>query len=339
MLRRHVKLRPFGALDVPRSRAPNAAAAVMMRPFLSALAILVPSSAGLDQPAEVDVARFAAAAVDSSPQVEEAARGAAEPTPLGVRAPCEVTGAAPAGDITRARTACERARSRFAELFGDPAPGVRVVLWERSGYRTSARDGVAIVLWPTGRALASRVGEGEAARLYIEDQWRNVLPHETAHALLAARFFDEARPDSKGNAPSTEYYGTPFPDWLDESVAIWAESPENRRGRAAEFRQLPERMRDLRSILAMPHPASDDDTILAMRDGAPVPRDEAVLDFYPQSFAVLAFIIETGGPAAVQELARRLLADSSDADAIVGLPGLPADFQRVSAAWDEWVGN
>lgn len=258
------------------------------------------------------------------------------------REACEVTGRAPAADIDQARKACERARSRFGELFGDPVPGVRLVLWERGGYRTSARDGEAIVLWPTSRALTGRVGKGAAARRYIEDQWRNVLPHETAHALLAARFFDDARPDGDGDgdeAPAAEYYGTPFPDWLDESVAIWAESPQNRRGRAAEFRQLPQRMRELRSILAMPHPAHDDDRILAMRDGAPVPSDDAVLDFYPQSFAVLAFIVETGGPAAVQELAQRLLADPSDTQAIIGLPGLPTDVEGVTSAWDEWLGT
>lgn len=244
---------------------------------------------------------------------------------------------APAPEIARARNACEHARARFSELFGDPVPGVRVVLWERGGYRTSARDGVAIVFWPTGRALAERVGKGDAARLYIEDHWRNVLPHETAHALLAARFFGEARPGGQAEDASANYYGTPFPDWLDEGVAIWAESPENRRGRAAEFHQLPARLRDLGSILAMPHPATDDDAALAMRDGAPVPSNDPVLDFYPQSFAVLAFVIEMGGPTAIQELARRLFADPSDTEAIAGLPGLPADVDGVGAAWIDWL--
>lgn len=309
--------------------------------FLAVPAFVVSSALTLGPAAKADIVSSAAGAKSPLERMEAGRRRATAPSMAVPREACEVSGRATAADIDHAQKACERARSRFGELFGDPVPGVRVVLWDRGGYRTSARDGEAIVLWPTRRALAGRVGEGAAARRYIEDQWRNVLPHETAHALLAARFFDDARPETDANddVASAKYYGTPFPDWLDESVAIWAESPENRRGRAAEFHRLPQRMRELDSILAMRHPASANDTILAMRDGAPVPRDEAVLDFYPQSFAVLAFIIETGGPAAVQELAKRLRADPSDTEAIAGLPGLPADFDGVLAAWTRWLGT
>lgn len=247
---------------------------------------------------------------------------------------CEVSIAAgagaAAGDANRAREACGLARARFAELFGDPAPAVRVVLWERGGYRVSARPGQATVFWPTSQALTGRVGASPLAGRYIADQWRNVLPHETAHALLAARFFGEARNGARAG------YGTPFPDWLDEAVAIWAESRENRDGRIREFRGLPAERRELRAILAMRHPAADNDDILAMRDGAPMPSDEAVWSFYPQSFAVLAFIVEAGGADAVQELASRLLADPGNVEAVAGLPGLPASFDGVLAAWGAW---
>ncbi len=244
---------------------------------------------------------------------------------------CEIDGTDPRGaDAVRARTACEIARGRFAELFGEPASSVRVVLWERGGYRVTVREGVAIIFWPTSRALSDRTRPGGLAQEYIADQWRNVLPHETAHVLLAARFFGEERGRSSAD------YGTPFPDWFDEGVAIWAESVESRTGRLDDFRKLPVQQSDLRSILVMRHPAAHDDNTLAVRDGAPFPRDERLWTFYPQSFAVLLFIFDAGGRDAVRELARRLEAGRDGIEALAGLGGLPADAEGVVAAWDRW---
>jgi hypothetical protein len=168
--------------------------------------------------------------------------------------------------------------------------------------------------------------------LHVASQWRDVLPHEAMHAMVAAHFF--AAGDDLSAA-----YGTPLPDWFEEAVAIWAE-PESQRGlRLAQARNLPPELRVLSGILATPHPAADNPALLAARDGAALPRwDRALWAFYPQAIAVLRFVHDAGGAAAVQVLAARLLAGhASDATVLAGLPGMPAEAAEVILAWERWL--
>jgi len=275
---------------------------------------------------------------------EEAADGRPEPTRPTARPAVPEAGAGsdelgPAADETRARQACETARERFAELFGEPVPPVRILLWDRPGYRTGLQGERAAVVWPTSRVMAARAKSAEAALPYVESQWNDVLPHEISHALLAARFFADERSGRHTG------YGTPLPDWLDEGVAIWAETPRNRDARLRQARALPAERRDLLSILEMRHPGAGA-TAEAIRNGAAPPPDEALWAFYPQSIAALAFVYDAGGADAIAELMRRLLAAPVDAsrpdppsarDLLVDLPGLPDDFEGVVAAWNAWL--
>jgi hypothetical protein len=233
-------------------------------------------------------------------------------------------------DVERGRVVCKAARGRFVGLLGEPAPSVLVFVEERSGYRIGILEGRAVVLWPSSAAMARRAGGGAVADAYVERQWREALPHEVAHALTAAHFFPEGRFASTG-------YGTPLPDWFEEGLAIWAEPRASRKSRVAAARQLPAHRLDLASILTMRHPAAGDAAALAVRDGAAPPADQALWDFYQQSVAVLAFIHDLGGPAAVRALASRFMAGRAGPDALVGLPGLPATFDAVAAAWRNWL--
>lgn len=273
--------------------------------------------------------------------------GPAEPPPPAATADgCGVLGDdVTADDAARAHSACRIARERFHELMGDPVPEVRVVVEWRQGYRTGTAAGRAVVLWPSSAAMTERVGTpnggGDGAPVgpggmdahldaHAAAQWREVLPHEIVHALLATRFYPE------GELPGGEY-GTPLPDWLEEGAAIWAEPLRSRRARLATARTLPRPSRDLRSILAGEHPAATDRDILTMRDGAAPPADEALWEFYPQSIAVVGFIYDVGGRRAFRELAHRLARDPDDARAVVGLPGLPAAMDELLRAWEDWL--
>lgn len=251
------------------------------------------------------------------------ATGAAEPA-------CAVVGDVAENDRLRALDACAAARERFTELFGAPVPEVVIYLEDRSGYRTGVRGDRAILVWPTTRAMADRLGgPREAVAARIAEQWRDVLPHEIAHVLLAARFF----PDG-ARSPG---YGTPFPDWFDEGVAIWAESPAQRAKRLAQARTLPEELRALSEILDSAHPAARDASILEIRDGAAIPDDEALWTYYPRSIAVVAFVFETGGQEAMRALAERMLADPDAPVRLEGLPGFPATAAEVEALWEAWM--
>jgi hypothetical protein len=263
------------------------------------------------------------------------------PDPAG----CTLAGqAGTPADRALAIAACEGARLRFGHIFGDPVPAVTILLRDEPGYRVRLlTDGVA-VLWATGAAqaehaaaaLASPGGagaspDGTAVERHVDGQWRDVLPHEITHGLLAARFYPQGFGDAAG-------YGTPLPDWLDEGLAILAESPEHVAGRLRQARALPAAWRELRAILASPHPALANSAAFASRDGAPLPPDAALYAFYPQSVAVVEFVREAGGRDALLTLVRRLVMDPERADALAGLPGLPATMDGVVADWDRWLG-
>lgn len=249
---------------------------------------------------------------------------------------CEVlteSGAAPTStDRDHALEACTTAQSRFAELFSGPVSGVKVILWEKPGYRMGLLGGEAAIFWPTSETLSPGSGD-PAAQEHIEDQWREVLPHEIAHLLLAVTFF----PDNAATPP--DGYGTPLPDWMDEAVAIWAEPIESRKRRVEQARNLPAEYLDLERILTMTHPAAGRSAAYISRDGTAAAPEYELWAFYPQSIAVLTFIHDLGGRAAVSELMERLVAQPDEPLAIEGLPGLPSDMKGIVSAWQSWIGE
>lgn len=253
-------------------------------------------------------------------------------------AQCTITGTAPDADGALALAACAVARERFHELFGLTAPPLEIVLRPQPGYRVSDVGQGARVYWPTSAAIRATlggagqagVGAGQAA-VRVAQQWREVLPHEAMHALVAAHFFTSADDLS---AP----YGTPLPDWFEEGTAIWAEPVASRNTRLAQARRLAPEFQALPAILAGEHPAARNRALLEARDGAALPReDRALWAFYPQSVAALSFVFEAGGAPAVLALAERLRKGAAASAALVGLPGLPADSAAVVAAWERWL--
>lgn len=236
--------------------------------------------------------------------------------------PCTVGGNAIAADALRARHACGIARTRFAALFGVDAPALEIVLWDRPGYRVSDVGPAARVYWPTSAAAAAQP---------VEAHWRDVLPHEAMHALVATHFFADGEELEAA-------YGTPLPDWFEEAAAIWAEPVANRRQRIAQARNLPAAFLALDGILTTPHPAARNPALLAARDGAALPANDAALwAFYPQAIAVLSFVHDAGGPPAVRRLVARLRATPTSVDVLAGLPGLPANAAEIATAWEKWL--
>jgi hypothetical protein len=248
---------------------------------------------------------------------------------------CSVSGsAAHEHDVSRAMQACRQARGRFAELFGAPAPRLQIVLHDSPHYEVALAGAVGLVFWPNSKALGVSEAAGpaaQAASAWEARQWQEVLPHEAMHALTMAQFY------AHGDAVDTAGYGTPLPDWFEEAIGIWGEPAESRAGRLAQARLLPAEHLDLRGILGAAHPAVLTPGALAPRPGARVPPDAALRAFYPQSIAVLAYVHERGGAAAVRELARRLVRNPSDTEALAALPGLPPMMSGVVAGWHRWL--
>ena len=86
------------------------------------------------------------------------------------------------------------------------------------------------------------------------------------------------------------------------------------------------------------HPGADNPAVMAMRDGAPPPSNEALAAFYPRSLALLGFVYDLGGGEAVQRLVGSLLEDAAAGpSALQWLPGLPEDPATVRSAWKSWL--
>lgn len=240
---------------------------------------------------------------------------------------CSVSGsAAERGDDALAIAACARARHRFELLFGTPAPRSHVVLHDEPGYEVALVRDVGVVFWPNSGALPR-----DAPAAWRNLQWAEVLPHELMHALTMAHFFAD------GDAVDPGGYGTPLPDWFEEGIAIWGEPESTRTARLAQARQLPPQRLRLQAILEGRHPVAANPALLQAAPGAAVPRDEALRAFYPQSIAVLSWIFDRGGSAAVAELGRRLALDPADTRAVAGLPGLPLTMDLAEGDWQEWL--
>jgi hypothetical protein len=244
---------------------------------------------------------------------------------------CTVSGpAATSEDVTRALLACETARARYAELFGE-SPAAHIVLRNEAEYEIASAGGTGIVFWPGTQALGGGDAGAASRQAWLDVQWTEVLPHEVMHALTMAGFY------GAGGADGHDGYGTPLPDWFEEGIAIWAEPAASRRGRLQQAQALPAERRQLFAILAGEHPVAGNAALLAPQPGAAVPRDEALRAFYPQAIAVLSFVFDTGGAAAIRELGQRLVRNPADSRALLRLPGLPVAEADLVDAWDRWL--
>ena len=287
---------------------------------------------------------------------------------------CQVTGDAARGDVALARTACARARARFNAVLGEAPPGT-IVISATQGFSGYTEAGRWSLTWPTSERLATGIARpGSAAsgtdgRRFVEEQWRDVLPHEIGHVMLGAWLYSPGR-------ELTGEYGTYLPDWVDEAVAISMEPDSIRNSRLAQaraFAPLPA----LAEVLAFRHPLSgnrdqafstrvltsppcegpcdrerptDTRTITerVFRDGrvtvdtvyvAGTQRLDAdpLARFYILSYALWSYVESRGGRDAITTLMTRLRRNSRDPTAVVGLPGLPSTLGAVDADWRAWL--
>jgi hypothetical protein len=286
--------------------------------------------------------------------------------------PCAVTGGAPRSDVARARDACTQARRRFATVIGVVPPGT-INLSATDGLSTFTQGGRWSLTWPmTSRLVAGQASGARSdsiTRRFLDEQWREVLPHELGHIMLGAFLYSPGR-------VMTGEYGTYMPDWVDEAVAISMEPDDVRAARvrqAREFTSAP----SLAEVLGFRHPYSGtrgeafstrvvssppcdgpcrrerptDTRIITervFRDGRvtvdttyvagerPLEADP-LARFYILSYALWAYLEARGGRDATDLLIERLRRNPRDAGAIAGLPGLPRTAAGVEADWRRWL--
>jgi hypothetical protein len=265
---------------------------------------------------------------------------------------CSVIGTPDPQLAARARAACVMARQRLENLFGQPAATVNLHLVPElplPSFRVS-RDTVTAYV-PTLPGGADSLGS------FLH--WERSAPHEIAHALYNAR------------TGILHLYGPGDGDWFVEAVAIWAESDASRQNRIDQAAGTYRHVLDLLRVLSMHHPMQDSRSVslervttsicrgicpdrdtLSIRemtradgtrtvdtlsaDSPILVQGEVATAFYAAAIALLQFVHERGGPAAVRVIEERLRAGAG-AGALVNVPGLPPAFEHFSKEWEEWM--
>ena len=298
------------------------------------------------------------------------ALGACSSTPGGADA-CTITGDVSRADRGLALAACSRARQRFDAILGS-APGGTIALSGTEGFTGFTQEGRWTLVWPTSTRLGAgmrRTSDVAEARRFVDEQWREVLPHEIGHVMFGAWLY------SPGRNLSGEY-GTYMPDWVDEAVAISMEPDTIRRERLAQARSFAP-LPAIAEVLAFRHPLrgrsdeafstrvlssppcdgpcarerpTDTRTITEriFRDGrvtvdTTYVAGEQRLDadplarFYVLSYALWSYVETRGGRDAISTLIARLRRNPRDGTALVGLPGLPRTMPEIEADWRAWL--
>lgn len=191
------------------------------------------------------------------------ALGACAPAPT--RPTCDVAGEGPAADRALARSACERARASYFELFGLPAPPMRIYLSERPAVSGRFEQGWWALRWPTaatleavGRKLDYKPTGAEqfgSLQGWLADNREQTLPHEIGHLFLATVTGTTDLPGGSTHRSEASEYGTPLPDWFDESVAMWMEPRAYRDARLAQVMIEGRSPPAIAAVLGSAHPS------------------------------------------------------------------------------------
>jgi hypothetical protein len=196
---------------------------------------------------------------------------------------------------------------------GEPSPDSADAL-RRGGERWSLALGTSEV----GEALELGGGQRVSAGGYAG--------HEAAHRIATAMLFPADTGDVAPGGPRG--YGSPLPDWLDESLALLTEPEVDQRARLALLFDggiiyaLP-----LRRFLYMPHPA-----LAGAQPGSQLRRS-----FYGQSLAFAQFVQERAGTGGLRLLVHQLQAGTTQGVALTGLPGLADDGGALEQEWLAWL--
>jgi hypothetical protein len=280
---------------------------------------------------------------------------------------CRVSGTAPADDLARARSACERAADRFQLLFGVAAPPGTVAVSDTIRFfAVESRSPEWKIVWPNSEKqrefFADQSADAEEIRESVELQWVGVLPHEIGHLMLSAA--DARR--APGSPPRR------LPDWLQEGVAVWMEWPSYRESDYGILRALRPYIPPADALLEHVIPQDEEDeqggsvivqtffpcaseeacggrpywsrifsvTTRQFPDGRvqvdttflsapPPPPDPMAANFYTYAAALIRYVYDRGGPPAMRALLEH-------PTSLMGLPGLPPNRSRLESDWREW---
>ncbi len=228
------------------------------------------------------------------------------------------------------------------------------------------------VLRRIGESLGHSGAELDA---FVAEQWRVTLPHEIGHQMVAAHFYPKGFQPSGYGTPLPDWFDEAVAVWTEPAQARehrWklletaaSQLPSLSQLLTAQLAAEGEPVavpagvssRTVFTVTIGPcegtcpgraHPQEtlrvsyyrDEHGNIRADTAALVPQEPQSSEptlFYAQALALLEYIVEHGGHAALWELTRRLHEGEDGVRVIVGLPGLPPTLQETERQWRNWV--
>lgn len=239
----------------------------------------------------------------------------------------------------------------FETVLAWPSPDrVSELLTAALRQNAVARDGGGPLPEEAEAALRLQTAAVLAAQATKQE---GVVSHELGHVWYAAAFW-------RGSGVAPDGYGTPAPDWLDETAAVLTEGDtlaESRRQLFAEGwaalesggRSAPEAISDLVHFLQRRHPSqaraattSDSTAGVSVTATVRVRNGPDAKEAYYNQVRVLAdyLMARTGDEAVFAEISQAL-AGGASFEAWLGsqtrYPSLPGTVAGLQADWTSWI--
>ncbi|HYW31376.1 MAG TPA: PDZ domain-containing protein, partial [Gemmatimonas sp.] len=203
-------------------------------------------------------------------------------------------------------------------------------------------DSVTLSVARAGTTLTVRLRAAELANQMRADMQRLTLgalesspvsegfvAHETVHQLVG------------------HHYGT-LPAWFNEGIASLVETPSELAAQQEALRRHRDALIPLAELFSSAHPvsggeivsegatSSDGGMLVVRAESDPAAIRRAAL-FYPQSRAVLEFLLEREGSDAVRRMAEGLRAGKSTSALLAEMRSAPRDLSTFEREWTAWV--
>ncbi len=164
------------------------------------------------------------------------------------------------------------------------------------------------------------------------------LTHEAAHVLAQHVFTDFSEQAKKKGKTS---YGTPFPDWFDEGIAVYHETDFFRKQRKKNLRENLDSMIPLKELFQMEHPIHKQmkgkDHGSGPIRGSKLEDPQKAMKFYAQSYGLFVFFREMEGKKFIRTLAEEFQ-KGKDIETILEkhADNLPSDLEKLNKRWTDW---
>ncbi len=240
--------------------------------------------------------------------------------------------------------AIEETANRFEELFGRTPPRGSVVVFQNLqklkehqpiNPNQFKKNGAEWFLpW-----MESPMGKGMGSKL-------KPLTHEAGHMMSLHAYKDGFKKDIK---QYDDNYGSPFPDWFDEGIAVYHEIEPLRNQRKSHLRKMQGDLLSLKELFSMTHPIykkkKEQENDEKKKEGATVERHKLdnpgkMVKFYAQSYGIFQFFLEKEGKEFIRTVAEAFQKEKEFKSVLnEHAENVPTDISKLEKEWKQWLSS